>query len=141
MQMIVVRNYTEMVAFGKTLKTSCIVKQRTAKMTPAYPENQFGVFGKSAYQPIRFPKGLWQITGADETDDPLMAPYFISTNAHQTVTCLDGTTFEDAGYGIHFDALWESTWGCFHLYSADDALWLAAEILAAWSVGVGLQVI
>jgi hypothetical protein len=131
MQVIAVSGYAQMTAFGRVLKTSCIVKTRTAKMSPAYPENQFGVDGPSPYQPKQFPKGMWPVTGVWPTQHELMAPVFIATGAHQTVTMLNGDIFEDYGYGIHFDAKYEETWGCFHLYSADDAHWLGAEILAA----------
>ena len=33
------------------------------------------------------------------------------------------------GHRFHFDAQFEDTFGCFHLYSADDAEWLAGQII------------
>jgi len=134
------RNF--MLAFNSDLRTSCIIKTRTPSMTPAYPEHPDGTPGPVAYQPVKFPSGLWVIGKPISTDHPLMAPFFIPTNAHQMVTCIDGSQFDDYGYGIHFDAEFEETWGCLHLYSAEDARWLAEEILACETTGepVGLMV-
>jgi hypothetical protein len=134
------RNF--MWAFGKDLRTSCIIKTRMPAMSPAFPEGPDGAPGPVAYQPIKFPSGLWIVGRPVPTTHPLMAPYFIPTNAHQIVTCVDGSQFDDYGYGIHFDAQFESTWGCLHLYSAEDATWLAEQILAAEATGepVGVMV-
>jgi hypothetical protein len=141
MQVIAVHDYSLMVAFGKELKTSCIIKPRTKGMTTAYSENADGSQG-IPYQPVQFPKGLWAITEVMATTNPLMAPFFIATTARQLITGLDGkTTAVDWGYGIHFDVQFEDTWGCLHLYSADDAQWLAAEINAAGLPNVQLQVL
>jgi hypothetical protein len=127
---------TFMWAFGKELKTSCIIKSRI-NLPPAYPEHSDGTPGKMAYQPVKFPSGLWIVKTPEATNHPLMAPYFIPTNAHQLVVCVDGSKFDDYGYGIHFDAQFEETWGCLHLYSADDAIWLAQQILDAhYTVGL-----
>jgi hypothetical protein len=125
---ITVTNYKTMNAFGRDIRTSCIVKPRTPEMSIAYSVNADGSKG-IPYQPVQFPKGHWIVGDPYKTDDPLMAPYFIPTNAHQLIIGLNGASKEDYGYGIHFDVLYESTWGCFHLYSADDAAWLAEKII------------
>jgi hypothetical protein len=111
-------------------------------MALAFPEHPNGSLGPVAYQPVKFPSGLWMVKCPEPTTNPLMAPVFIPTNAHQIVKCVDGSEFDDYGYGIHFDALFEETWGCLHLYSAEDARWLAEEILACEATGepVGLMV-
>ena len=157
MQLITVKDYELMTAFGRELKTSCIVKPRDKKSTIAYSENQDGSPGVP-YKPVVFPKGLWSITVVEWTTNPLMAPVFIGTDAHQLIDQweldedgkykgpvqgeLPDTTRQvmDYGYGCHFDAQFEETWGCFHLYSADDAHWLAAEIMAAGIFNCRLQV-
>ena len=127
MNIITVTGYKNMNAFGRDLRTSCIIKQRTPEMIVAYSENADRSRG-IPYQPVQFPKGKWLIGIPEQTDDPLMAPYFIPTNAHQLIIGLDGNAREDYGYGIHFDSEFEETWGCLHLYSADDAQWLAEQI-------------
>ena len=73
-------------------------------MTVAYTENADRSRG-IPYQPVQFPKGHWAVGIPYATTDPLMAPYFIPTSAHQLVIGNDGTSIEDYGYGIHFDAL------------------------------------
>jgi hypothetical protein len=128
MQIITVTGYRNMNAFGKDLRTSCIIKLRVPGMDIAYSENADHSRGVP-YQPVKFPMGKWLVGIPYKTDDPLMAPYFIPTNAHQLIIGLDGRSREDYGYGLHFDALYESTWGCLHLYSADDATWLVENIM------------
>ena len=77
-----------------------------------------------------------------ETDDPLMAPYFFSTDAHQTILGIDGiTTAEDYGYGLHFDEWYFTTWGCIRLGTADIALWLAQQVNSLPPYAVGIQVL
>jgi hypothetical protein len=134
-------NRSFMWAFGKRIKCSCIILPRI-NMPPAYPEHQDGSPGSVAYQPVKFPTGDWIVGMPVSTTNPEMAPYFIPTNAHQNVLCIDGSTFDDYGYGIHFDSLYESTWGCLHLYSAADARWLAEQIVEAKAANeaVGLSV-
>jgi len=65
----------------------------------------------------------------ERTDHPLMAPYFFPTNAHQIIIGTTGSAIMDWGYGIHFDSEFEDTWGCLHLYSAENAEWLAGQII------------
>ena len=141
MNLIVVSNYSTLTAFGRVLRTSCIVLDRfTHGLHVVYSENEDGSKGLP-YQPQQFPKGTWPILGVEATTDPLLAPYFIRTGAHQLVPTWEidthgnyvkptGEMVDDWGYGIHFDAVYETTDGCCHLYSADDATWLASELLA-----------
>jgi len=137
---IVVSNYATLIAFGKTLKTSCIILDHLHG-NPAYPEDKWGKPGIVAYQPQRFPPGIWLIGDPEFQVNPLTAPYFIPTDAHQIVVCVDGTVFDDWGYGAHADALYETTLGCLHLYSADDAEWLAGEIISAKQAGELIQLV
>ena len=158
MQLIVVQGYSTLTAFGRVLKTSCIIKERVkAKLPVAYSENLDQSPGVP-YQPVQFPKGLWSITEVMLTNHPLIAPVFIRTDAHQLVDqwTLDAKggygkpvagelpdsvrQVQDWGYGMHFDAKFEETWGCLHLYSAEDAHWLGSEIMAAGLSMVQLQV-
>jgi len=150
MNLIVVTNYSTLAAFGKVLKTSCIIADRYAHgMSVVYSENEDGSQGMP-YQPQRFPLGTWQIIAAEASQAPLLAPFFIRTNAHQFVPvweldalgkykCATGETVDDWGYGIHFDALYEATDGCLHLYSAEDATWLAGNIIASQKDGEAVQ--
>lgn len=126
------RNF--MWAFGKELKTSCIIRSRI-NLPPAYPEHEDGTPGTISYQPIQFPLGMWLVKKPEPTTNPLMAPFFIPTMAHQIVICSDGSRFDDWGYGIHYDAQYEETWGCMHLYSEDDVQWLAGQINEAMDGG------
>jgi hypothetical protein len=137
--LIQVVNYATLTFQGRTLRCSSIQAPRKGRLSDAFPEGPDGAPGTHAYQPIQFPKGIWQVMEVHKTDHPLMSPYFIGTNAHQTVTCFDGTLFDDWGYGIHYDAQYEDTWGCIHLYSADEATWLAQAILSLGG-NIGVQV-
>ena len=125
---IVVSDYKTMAAFGRVLRTSCIIRKRGPDDPIAYSENQDGSQG-IPYQPVQFPKGTWIVDKPEATDDPLMAPYFMRTNAHQIIIGTTGSAIMDWGYGIHFDSEFEDTWGCLHLYSAEDAEWLAGQII------------
>jgi hypothetical protein len=129
-------NYERLYAFGRMLFVSCHIKDRKKEgLSVVYSEDKNGARGKP-YQPMRFPIGEWKIVAAYPESDPLLAPCFIATDAHQTVKVwsLDDhgrylsettETIEDWGYGIHFDRLFETTDGCIHLYSEGAALWLA----------------
>jgi hypothetical protein len=141
MQLIMVKDYTVLTAFGRELKVSCTIRQRTKDMPPAYPESRNGIYGTSAYQPLQFPKGTWNVYTPEPTTHPLMAPFFIPTDAHQIVTCVDGSKFDDNGYGLHHDAQFKDTFGCIRLDSPEDAQWLASEILAALPQGVKIQIL
>ena len=141
MNLIVVSNYSTLTAFGRVLKTSCIVLDRFVHgMHVVYSENEDGSKGRP-YQPQQFPKGTWPILGVEATTDPLLAPYFIRTGAHQMVPTWEidasgnyvkptGETIDDWGYLLHWDAMYTTTDGCIRLDSSDDAVWLASEVLA-----------
>ena len=142
MSTIIVSGYSTMSAFGKILRTSCIIKKRGPGDTIAFSEKEDGSQG-IPYQPLQFPLGTWIVGAPEATTHPLMAPYFIPTNAHQIVPGLygDGVYADDFGYGIHFDAQFEETWGCLHLYSSDDAKWLAGEVLDCQKSGEIVQLV
>jgi hypothetical protein len=85
---------------------------------------------------VPFPFGVWNVFRPEPTENIEMAPFFIPTSAHQLVQCMGALEpFDDYGYGIHYDALYEQTFGCLHLYSAADAQWLAEQINAVLNSG------
>jgi hypothetical protein len=115
-----------------TIPVSCIVRNeinglRNVLEAPVYTENKDATKGKP-YMPRAFPKGLWHIVAMLRKIDPYEAPYFVSTDAHQSVTVWsevysqnDNRTvhygiplreqIEDYGYGFH-DSISLSTLGC-----------------------------
>jgi len=76
--------------------------------------------------------------------EPYLYPFFLQTNAHQTVPVYkleivndkqrigapDGTR-EDWGYGLHHSTS-STTLGCIKIVKKDDLLWLVGQIKAAW---------
>ena len=138
----------QMLAFGKTILTSCRVRNLEnggrGRGMVVWSENRDGSRGKP-YSPQIFPQGIWDV-GRPEAVDPkvdthrYMQPFFIPTNAHQEVSVWEAeltdhwryvmkTTevIEDGGYGIHYSES-EFTLGCLKVESRDDLLWLVEEI-------------
>ena len=105
---------------------SCLIRDHH---TPpdAHPENGEGTPYAGFYQPIVFPSGIWQVLRVEPNDDPYTAPFFIATNAHQSVTCFDGTVVDDCGYGIHTSTS-PTTWGCLRVDDENDIRWLASLV-------------
>ncbi len=105
---------------------SCYIRDHT-KSPDAHPENSNGAPFPGFYQPKPFPSGTWLVLRVEANDDPYTAPFFVATNAHQTVTCFDKTVVEDYGYGIHFSTS-PTTWGCLRLETENDARWLGSLV-------------
>ena len=135
-----------MVAFGKTLRTSCIIINRFERgLSILYSEPS----GKP-YQPLQFPAGIWPIIDCELSTNPEIAPVFIRTGAHQMVPVWNvengkyvspaGEYCDDWGDGIHFDGMYETTDGCLHLYSADDALWFKGQFDELKEAGEAVQI-
>jgi L,D-transpeptidase catalytic domain len=108
------------------IPVTCYIRDHTAN-PDAHPENANGAFYPGFYQPKEFPSGEWVVTRIEPNDDPYTAPFFIATNAHQTVTCFDGSVVEDAGYGIHYSTS-PTTWGCLRVETEGDLRWLASLV-------------
>lgn len=113
---------------------TCYIRDHTAA-PDAHPENANGAPFPGFYQPQEFPSGKWIVTRVEGNDDPYTAPFFIATNAHQPVTCLDGSVVEDYGYGIHYSTS-PTTWGCLKLATESDARWLASLVRAGEAITV-----
>lgn len=75
------------------------------------------------YMPRKFPKGTWQITELEWTEDEEFKPVKIKTNAHQMVETwlLDdkngydkpsGKFVNDSGYYLHWSKKYSTTLGC-----------------------------
>lgn len=108
---------------------------------------------KRPVMPGHFPKGLWNITGIEYTEDATFAPVKIKTNAHQRLKVWtldpDGSygketeeTVDDTGY--YFHASWSRTsLGCGIMDSAKSALKLAklCETALARSETILLEVV
>ena len=100
---------------------------------------------KRPVMPGHFPKGKWNITGLQYTDDETFAPVKIKTNAHQLLKVWtidpDGSygketdeTVDD--YGYYFHASWSRTSvGCGIMDSKKSALKLAKMCEAALAKG------
>ena len=84
------------------------------------------------YMPRKFPKGIWSITGINDTTAPEFAPIKITTNARQelSVWALDasgGYDHEtpvrviDSGYHLHWSANSKTTLGCGRVGTDTDA--------------------
>jgi hypothetical protein len=110
----------------KTIPISCLIREHRVK-PDAHPMDSGGKLYPQYYQPQFFPVGRWRVTRIDPETDPYMAPFFIATDAHQLVECLDGTVVEDWGYGIHHSTS-RTTWGCLNVLSEDDLRWLVVRV-------------
>jgi hypothetical protein len=101
-----------------------------------YTENEDCTQGMP-YMPRLFPKGVWKILAIIPKDDPYEAPFFISTNAHQSVvpwTSDNGhygramaDSVEDYGYGLH-NSTSETTLGCGRILNYYDLIELINAI-------------
>jgi len=101
----------------------------------AHPEDSGGKQYPQFYQPQVFPAGNWHVLRIEPSEDPYTAPFFIATDAHQLVKCLDGSLVEDWGYGIHFSTS-PTTWGCLRVTLEMDLRWLASMIAVGETVEV-----
>ena len=150
MNTIVATNYSTLAAFGKMLETSCYILDRyTLGLSVIYSENEDGSPG-TLTSPCSSPR----VHGPSSRQSHRVIRYwprFSSRLGHinrcRVWNILDyhyvspaGEYINDWGYGIHFDALYESTDGCFHLYSAADARWLAQQIGEAQEAGEAVQI-
>ena len=104
------------------------------------------------YDPHYFPNGTWNITAinAHPAEDTYLHPFFISTDAWQTVNTWtldpDGTygqetsqTQEDSAYGIHFSSS-NTTLGCIRIEFESDLLALVHAIEECWRAGEAVQI-
>jgi hypothetical protein len=108
----------------RTIDVQCLIRDYT-NPPDAHPENANGSPYPGFYQPVPFPSGRWVVTEIWPNDEPYTAPFFIGTNAHQSVTCFDGSVVEDFGYGIHHSTS-QTTWGCLMVPSETDLRWLVS---------------
>ena len=145
-----------MTAFGRDVTVTNNVRNELNKLrTPSevvFSTTQSGANGKP-YYPRQFPAGSWIVTDVVAHDklktdgtpmEPYLYPYFLATNAHQTVPVYkvdasdghqkigasDGTA-EDWGYGLHHSTS-STTLGCIKIVKQDDLRWLVDQIKAAW---------
>ena len=131
-------------AYGKQIYAWCDVRNelngRRKLFVPSevqYSTNADGSRGQP-YMPRVFPVGNWHIFGTEVSDDPMLAPVVIKTDAHQPVRIWalapgggydheTQDTIEDWAYELHLSQS-ETTLGCIHIDSKEDVLWLAAEV-------------
>ena len=146
----------KMTAFGRDIGVTNNVRNELNGLRTSsevvFSTDQNGENGKP-YYPRQFPAGKWYITDivahdkkkADGTPvEPYLYPFFLQTNAHQTVPVYkleivndkqrigapDGTR-EDWLYGLHYSTS-STTLGCIKIVNQDDLLWLVGQIKAAW---------
>jgi len=118
----------------KAIPVTCAIRDHR-NPPDAHPEDSGGKQYPQFYQPQPFPPGKWQVLRVEPNNDPYTAPYFIATDAHQVVTCLDGSLVEDWGYGIHFSTSL-TTWGCLRVTLEADLRWLVSVIAIGEQVEV-----
>jgi len=146
----------KMTAFGRDITVTNNVRNELNGLRTSsevvYSTTQSGANGKP-YYPRQFPAGQWYITDvvahdkkkADGTPaEPYLYPFFLATNAHQTVPVYkleivndrqkigapDGTS-EDWGYGLHHSTS-STTLGCIKIVKEEDLTWLVGQIKSAW---------
>ena len=94
--------------------------------------------GGKPYMPRQFPLGVWKILGVRAKTNPYLAPFYIVTDAWQTVEewSLDdegtylaptGRMVGDSGYGIHFSTS-STTLGCIKIINKSDLVLLAKMV-------------
>lgn len=110
----------------REVSVTCLIRDHTQN-PDAHPEGQDGKLYPQFYQPQPFPVGNWKVTEIWPNDNPYTAPFFIGTDAYQTVKCLDGSEVEDYGYGIHHSTS-ATTWGCLNVPVESDLRWLASIV-------------
>jgi L,D-transpeptidase catalytic domain len=110
----------------RIISVTCLIRDHT-KNPDAHPEAADGSLYPQFYQPQPFPAGTWHVTEIWPNDNPYTAPFFIGTDAHQTVKCLDGSEVDDHGYGIHHSTS-ATTWGCLNVPIESDLRWLASLV-------------
>jgi len=155
-QILFDKKAVKMTAFGRDITVTNNVRNELNGLRTSsevvYSTNQDGKNGK-LYYPRQFPAGQWYITDVvahdkKKTDgtpeEPYLYPFFLATNAHQTVPVYkleivndkpkigapDGTA-EDWGYGLHHSTS-STTLGCIKIVKENDLLWLVGQIKAAW---------
>jgi hypothetical protein len=141
-------------AFGKDLAAECLVHNELNGLRPKdriyYSTNYDGSKG-SPTQPRIFPAGKWNVFTPIAKTDPYLAPWFIPTDAHQTLQvwgldlswCYTGPIevyVEDYGYGIHHSAI-DETFGCERIQLIPDIEWLALQVKDAITSGNEVQLI
>ena len=125
--MIVINRDKTLLTFGeRSIEIWCHIRDHTTK-PDAHPENINGALYPMFYQPMPFPSNLWLLLAVEPNNDEYTAPFFLKTNAHQTVTCFDGSVVEDYGYGIHFSTS-DTTLGCIRVAKESDLRWLASLV-------------
>jgi hypothetical protein len=146
----------KMTAFGRDIGVTNNVRNELnglrASSEVVFSTDQNGANGKP-YYPRQFPAGQWYITDIVAHDkkkadgspaEPYLFPFFLQTNAHQSVPVYkleivndkqkigapDGMR-EDWLYGLHYSTS-STTLGCIKIVKQDDLLWLVGQIKAAW---------
>lgn len=137
-------------AFGRSIPATCDVRN---ELNGRRHEDQvvYTIPGKAAYQPRKFPKGLWKIGRPEPRTDKYLAPYFIPTDAWQEVTVWEIKNENDIekyvrptirkeidrAYGLHYSTS-NTTSGCIRIGSEADLLWLVAQIKQFRDDGIDL---
>ncbi len=147
----------ELLAFGRSLAASCIVRNELNKWRKS--DQVVITLGQTTphglpYYPRQFPPGEHQITRvadcAKDGDDAAYWPVFMDTDATQMVRIWslddDGNYYGPTyrwirgwGYGIHHAryskagqmVTSKTTLGCINILSSDDAQWLGQEVREA----------
>ena len=155
MNTITVQGYVSIFAFGKTIDCTCLVRNEInglrGKCEVVYSTLADGTQGYP-YYPRQFPKGTWNVFAPLPRTGPYEAPWFIPTDAHQSVQTWEldadgcyaqpapGIVVEDYAYGLHHSVARE-TYGCIKIATAEDVVWIAQEIAARLKAGEGVQVV
>lgn len=126
----------KMVAFGKEINISCIVRNETNnrrkdEVVKSIPQGK-------PIQPRTFPLGTWEVGTPVAREDTYLHPFFIPTKAWQLMPIWELDSLgnyknptenmtRDSGYGLHFSTS-RSTQGCIKIMNKDDLLFLVSKI-------------
>lgn len=98
---------------------------------------------REAYDPRKFPTGVWAVKRPTWTEDPDYAPVKIPTDAHRRVLTTSGKVQEDAFYHLHYAGNSRTTLGCIRFDNPFDAKAIAMAVERELKTGrdVWLEVI
>lgn len=129
-------------AYGKEMAISCMVRNETNNRGRG--EVVYSIPKEKPIQPREFPKGKWVVGKPLPRTHKYLAPYFIPTNAWQTLPVWNvdtsgylspsETVTRDEGYGLHYSTS-STTQGCIKIIVLKDLLYLVSCISASIDKG------
>ena len=134
-------------AWDRMIVCSCVVKTLAEGTRPRWMIVRT-LPGDKPYDPLPFPKGVWKVGTPRARIDPYKAPFFVPTNAFQSVEIWEvedraytrptGEFTRDEGYGLHFSTS-RTTLGCVKIEDERDVLWIVDRIEGAFGKGESVE--